>query len=256
MAKAVKGNFVWYEHLTHDPKAAIAFYTEVMGWKTQPFAENTDYTMWVGSQGPLGGVMKLPEEAVKMGAPPHWMGNVIVDDVDATVAQVKSLGGKVYKEPADIPTVGRFAVIADPQGASMAVFKPFGDMEKHEVKEGEVCWNELYAADPEAALAFYEKIFGWKVLQTMDMGDMGKYRIFGQGETQYGGVMKVPQPQMPPSWCYYVETGDLDAAVARSTSKGAKIMMGPMPVPSGGRVAILTDPQGAAYALHQGAKKG
>jgi uncharacterized protein len=254
MAKAVKGNFVWYENLTSDPKAAMAFYTEVVGWKTQPFGENTGYTMWVGSQGPLGGVMKLPDEAAKMGAPPHWMGSVMVDDVDATVAQVKSLGGKIYKEPDEIPTVGRFAIIADPQGAAMSVFKPSSDMEKHEIKQGEICWNELYTTDPEAALGFYEKIFGWQVLKTMDMGDMGTYRIFGKGEAQYGGVMKVPQPQMPPSWCYYIEIGDVDAAVARSTAKGAKVTMGPMPIPTGGRIAILTDPQGATFAFHQGPK--
>ena len=86
--------------------------------------------MWVGSQGPLGGVMKLPDEAAKMGAPPHWMGHVQVDDVDATAALAKKLGGKVYKEPADIPTVGRFAVIADPQGAVISIFKPSGAMDR------------------------------------------------------------------------------------------------------------------------------
>ena len=124
MATASKGQFVWYEHLTQDARAATAFYTDVVGWKTQPFAEGGDYVMWVGSQGPLGGVMKLPDEAEQMGAPPHWMAHVQVDDVDATAALVKKLGGKVHKEPTDIPTVGRFAVIADPQGASSRVFKP------------------------------------------------------------------------------------------------------------------------------------
>ena len=91
MANASNGHFVWYEHLTKDPKAAIAFYTEVTGWKTQPFGEGTDYVMWVGTQGPLGGVMTLPEEAAKMGAPPHWTGNVQVADVDATAALAKKL---------------------------------------------------------------------------------------------------------------------------------------------------------------------
>ena len=99
MASANKGLFVWYEHLTKDVQAAIAFYGEVVGWKTQPFAEGGDYIMWVGSQGPLGGVMKLPDEAAKMGAPPHWMAHVQVEDVDATAALAKKLGGKVYKEP-------------------------------------------------------------------------------------------------------------------------------------------------------------
>src|SRR4026207_1407440 len=108
------GRFVWYEHLTRDPKAAMAFYSDVVGWKTQPFAETgNDYVMWVGSQGPLGGVMKLPEEAAKMGTPPHWMAHVEVENVDATASLAKKLGGKVYKEPTDIPTVGRFSVIAD-----------------------------------------------------------------------------------------------------------------------------------------------
>src|SRR6476620_9964777 len=105
------GHFVWYEHLTKDPKAAIAFYTDVVGWTTAPFAEGGgDYTMWVGSQGPLGGVMRLPDQAAKMGAPPHWMAHVQVENVDATAALAKKLGGKVYVEPEDIPTVGRFAV--------------------------------------------------------------------------------------------------------------------------------------------------
>src|ERR1041385_3048930 len=94
MANASVGSFVWHEHLTKDPKAAIAFYKDVVGWTTQPFGDGGEYTMWVGSQGPLGGTMKLPEEAAKMGTPPHWMGHVQVEDVDASASRVKKLGGK------------------------------------------------------------------------------------------------------------------------------------------------------------------
>ena len=70
---------------------------DVVGWKTQPFAQGNDYVMWVGSQGPLGGVMKLPEEAAKMGTPPHWMAHVQVENVDATASLAKKLGGKVLR---------------------------------------------------------------------------------------------------------------------------------------------------------------
>src|SRR5438132_34367 len=147
MANTSKGHFVWYEHLTKDPKAAIAFYGEVVGWKTQPFGEPggaDPYTMWVGHQGPLGGVMKLPDEAARMGTPPHWMAHVEVDDVDATAALAKKLGGKVHKAPEDIPTVGRFAILADPQGAVISVFKPSNAMALHDTThEGEFGWNEL-----------------------------------------------------------------------------------------------------------------
>lgn len=257
MANANDGYFVWYELLTKDPKAAIAFYTDFVGWKTQPFAESGDYTMWVGSQGPLGGVMKLPDEAAKMGSPPHWMANVQVADVDATASLAKKLGGKVYKEPSDIPTVGRFAVIADPQGAAIAIFKPNTVMTLHDSsKEGEFCWNELVTSDSAAAFKFYSQIFGWKLLQEMDMGPMGTYRTFGVGDKQLGGMMTTPKgAPMPPMWLYYLETRDLDVAIGRATKKGAKITNGPMEVPGGGRIAQFMDPQGVAFALHQGPKK-
>jgi uncharacterized protein len=254
MASANKGFFVWHEHLTRDVKAAIAFYSEVVGWKTQPFGEGGDYVMWVGGQGPLGGVMRLPEEAAKMGAPPHWTAHVQVEDVDAAVALTKKLGGKVCKEPTDIPTVGRFAVIADPQGASISMFKPNGDMTLHDSsKDGEFCWNELMTSDSAAAFEFYSELFGWKILESMEMGAMGTYRIFGVGERRLGGMMTVPKgTPMPPTWIYYASTSDLDAAIGRATKKGAKVMNGPMDVPGGGRIAQLTDAQGAAFALHQG----
>ncbi|HLK39166.1 MAG TPA: VOC family protein [Polyangiaceae bacterium] len=252
MANATQGNFVWHEHLTKDPKAAIAFYTEVVGWKTQPFAEGGDYIMWISGQGPLGGVMKLPDEAAKMGAPPHWMGNIQVDNVDKAAALAKKLGGKVYKEPDNIPKVGRFAVIADPQGASVALFQPEGTMTLHDTtKEGEICWNELLTSDSAAAFKFYSELVGWKLLQEMEMGPMGTYRVFGLGDKQVGGMMTTPKgAPRPPAWLYYTETSNLEAAITRATQKGAKVMNGPMDVPGGGRIAQLMDPQGAAFALH------
>lgn len=253
MATASRGQFVWYENLTGDTRATTAFYTDVVGWKTQPFAGGHDYVMWVGSQGPLGGVMKLPDEAKKAGEPPHWMAHVQVDDVDASTALVKKLGGKVYKEPTDIPEVGRFAVLADPQGASFCVFKPKEAMTLHDVtKEGEFCWNELMTSDVGAAVRFYSEVFGWKVLEEMDMGPAGTYRVFGIGGQRLGGMMALPKgARMHPSWLFYTETSNLDAAVDRAAKKGAKLMNGPMDVPGGGRIAQLTDPEGAPFALHQ-----
>lgn len=254
---ADNGRFVWYENLTNDPKTAIDFYTDVVGWKTQAFGEVNDYVMWVGDQGPLGGVMKLPEEAAKMGVPPNWMGHVLVENVDSSVLLVKKLGGSVHKEPEDIPSVGRFAVIADPQGASLSIFTPAAPMTLHDSsKNKEFCWNELLTTDNAAAFNFYSQIFGWKVFQDMDMGPMGTYRVFGVGDTQLGGMMSLPKgAPTPPMWLFYMETPDLDAAVARATKKGATVMNGPMDVPGGGRIAQMMDPQRAAFALHQSPKK-
>ena len=254
MANANNGRFVWYEHLTKDPKAAIAFYGDVVGWQTQPFGDDSAYTMWAGSQGPLGGVIDLPEQAAKMGAPPHWMGHVQVEQVDATVALAKELGGNIHHGPEDIPTVGRFAVIADPQGAFLSVFQPSSDMMKpHDLsKPGEFCWSELVTSDSAAAFAFYAKLFGWKVIEDMNMGDMGTYRVFGLGDIRVGGMMTAPKDsKMPPMWGYYTQVSSLDVAIERATKRGAKVLGGPMEVPGGARIAQLLDPQGAVFALHQ-----
>jgi predicted enzyme related to lactoylglutathione lyase len=258
MAQSNIGEFVWHELMAKDARGAIDFYTEVIGWKTEPFGP--DYTMWVSSQGPLGGTMKLPESAANKGVPPHWIGSVQVASVDDTAAHAKRLGGSVYQEPMDIPKVGRYAVIADPQGAVLALFKPGGaPMERHDPsKEGEFCWNELMTSDRQAALRFYSELFGWKTGRDMDMGDKGTYTTFGLGgEQDLGGMMTTPKALgMPPTWIYYTETHDLDGTLARAKRRGGKVMNGPMEVPGGGSVAQLTDPQGVVFALHASPKKG
>lgn len=255
MTDANTGRFMWYELLTTDPKGAIEFYSDVVGWRTQPW-ETGDYTMWVGGQGPLGGVTVLPDEAKKMGAPPYWQANVQVANVDATTAKVKQLGGQIYHVE-DVPTVGRFAVIADPQGAVIAVFTPTGDMPPHDTaKPGEFSWHELYTTDHEAAFAFYQQIFHWERLGELDMGAMGKYLLWGRGGKQLGGMMKLPPGMkspdgrdVPPSWMYYATTADLDGALARAKARNARVLNGPMDVPGGQRIVQLMDPQGAAFAL-------
>jgi len=256
MSDAIVGRFVWHDLLTTDPKAALSFYEDVVGWKTQPW-ESGEYTMWVGGEGPLGGTMKLPDEARKMGAPPHWTSNVAVADVDASVAQVRKLGGRVYVEPNDIPKVGRFAVIADPQGATINLFKPSGPMGLHDAtKPGEFCWSELVTTEHEGAFRFYSELFGWQRLSDYDMGPMGKYLVYGTGGKQLGGMMtKSKDMPMPPSWAYYIQVTDLDAAVSRAKGKSAKLLNGPMDVPGGARIAQLADPQGAMFALHEEPKK-
>lgn len=250
------GRFAWYELLTTDPKGAIAFYSDVLGWKTQPF-EGSDYTMWVASQGPLGGVTALPEQAKQMGASPYWQANVEVEDLDAAMAKVKELGGRIIHAE-DVPTVGRFAVIADPQGAVIALFTPANPMAAHDTnQQGEFSWAELYTTDHVAALAFYNQVVGWQKLDEFDMGPMGKYFLWGRDPSnQLGGMMTMPKGMttpdgkpLPPGWMYYATATDFDAALERAKAHGAKVLNGPMEVPGGQRVVQLMDPQGAAFAL-------
>jgi predicted enzyme related to lactoylglutathione lyase len=240
------GRFVWYELLTTDPVAAIAFYAEVIGWKTQRFG---DYTMFATAQGPVGGVNALPDAAKQMGAPPYWQGNVVVANVDESVAQVKLLGGRVIVAE-DVPDVGRLAVILDPQGAAITLFTPARAMPPHDMKKlGEHPWHELYTTDVAAAFAFYQQIFGWDRIAEHSIGEHGTYLLFGRGGAPLGGMMRKPAQMPSAAWQYYITVDDLDGTIARAQTKGARVLVGAMPVPTGQRIAQLLDPQGAAFAL-------
>jgi len=114
------GKFCWNELMTTDVKGAKAFYGELLGWKMQDVnLTGIDYTLLKLGDTEIGGIMALPPQAA--GTPPVWGAYVTVDDVDATLVRVEKLRGKVLMPPQDIPDVGRFAVIQDPQGAVLSI---------------------------------------------------------------------------------------------------------------------------------------
>ena len=246
------GRFVWYELMTTDPAGAQAFYTEVVGWGTAPFeGAPIPYTMWMKGEAPIGGVFEVPPSEGAI--PPHWMGHVGVPDVDATTARLEELGGHVIMGPEDVPNVGRFVVFKDPQGAVLAAFRGLQEMAPPgaEPEPGDVSWHELATTDHEGAFAFYSDLFGWEKQQAMDMGEAGLYQMFGQGERMIGGMYN--KSEDPPAWLFYLRVGDLDEAVKKVKAKGGTIVVEPMEVPGGSRIAVGIDPQGAAFGLHQGA---
>ncbi|TNF38375.1 MAG: VOC family protein [Deltaproteobacteria bacterium] len=252
------GRFLWFDLMTPDPAAARAFYTRVVGWTLTPWEgpgpDGGAYEMFTSPLGPIGGSMVLPEGAREMGAPPHWLGYLGAEDVDATLAEALALGARLLMPAIDMAEVGRFGVVADPFGAFFGIFTPASFSEDGGRPEmpgmGQFSWHELMTGDVEAAFAFYAKLFGWVKTDAMDMGEMGVYQLFGPepGKT-VGGMMKAPEG-MPPCWTYYARVPDLDAALAAVGEAGGQVVNGPMEVPGGDRVAQGIDPQGAFFALH------
>ena len=114
------GQFGWNELVTTDVAAAKKFYTRLLGWKTQPFGKGSAYALFKNGKGMVGGLMKIPQPD----CPAQWVGYVLVDNVDATAKKAVKLGGKVVMGPFDVPDVGRIAVLVDPQGATIGIFKP------------------------------------------------------------------------------------------------------------------------------------
>jgi uncharacterized protein len=209
----------------------------------------------VGDQ-PVAGCLQLPAEAKAMGAPPHFTAYVGTPNVDDTVTRAESLGTAVYVPPMDIPTIGRFAVLADPQGAVQALFQPAEGEAPTGVARGtpgSFVWYELMTDDQKAAFEYYSALFGWIKTEAMDMGDMGTYQMYGKFGETYGGMMTKPTGlDAPSSWMYYISVANLDESIAKLVARGSQVINGPMDVPDGGRVTQCIDPQGAAVAFHQG----
>lgn len=248
------GKFCWYELTTSDVEAAKAFYTKAIGWSTAPFEGEMPYEMWINQEAPVGGVMTLSEEARQAHVPPHWMAYISTPSVDDTATQATQLGGQVLVPPRDIPNVGRFAVIADPQGASFAAFTPAtpGEDSVFDPKVGEFSWHELATTDHTAAFNFYSALFGWEKAEGMDMGEMGTYQLYGRGDGKHLGGMfnKLPDMPGPPAWLYYISIDDVRVGVDRVKDLGGRLLNGPMEVPGGDLIAQCLDPQGAFFALH------
>ncbi len=244
--------FVWYELMTTDLAGAQAFYSDVLGWKAADAGmPGMAYTLVSAGPHQVGGMMTMPDEVRATGAPPNWTGYLAVADVDAKAAQVVAAGGSVHHPPTDIPGVGRFSVVGDPQGAVVTLFKDNGGAYTAPAPglPGTVGWHELMTSALDPAWDFYSSLFGWTKDTAMDMGPMGVYQMFDAGSGPTGGMMTRP-PEMPVSaWLYYFNVEALDAAVERVKAGGGQLFHGPQEVPGGSWIAQCSDPQGAMFAL-------
>jgi predicted enzyme related to lactoylglutathione lyase len=249
--KPLPGKFVWFEHVSQEPRKAQAFYGEVFNWKTLPFPMgNSTYEMIATGDSPdsmIGGYA-----GPRPGQRAHWISYVSVEDVDAAARAATANGGQIVEAPQDIPTVGRMARIADPQGGEICPFKSnAGDPpDTQDLPNGSFCWNELHTSDPARALSFYEKVLGFSH-RAQQMGPSETYYILSKGGAERGGVFGDVPAGSPASWLPYVLTGDADATAGRARKLGATMRIEPADIPGIGRFAVFTDPVGASIAILQ-----
>jgi predicted enzyme related to lactoylglutathione lyase len=250
MAKPKRGKPCWYELSTPDPAAAGQFYSTVLGWSVADSGmPGFDYRIARAGEHMVAGIM------APMGtSAPLWMIYVSVTDCDKATAAVVKAGGSVKQEPTDIPGTGRFSLVADPQGAAVGLLTPLDD-DSHAFDQktpSHGYWHELMTSDPDAAMGYYGKLFGWKPGNRIDMGPMGSYDLFRLGKADIGGMMK-QAAGMPgldhPFWLPYFGVDGVEAAIARVTSAGGQVLHGPMEVPGGSHIMVGRDPQGTLFAL-------
>jgi uncharacterized protein len=239
------GRFVWHDLNTTDVEAATRFYTELLGWDVEVWKPGEmDYPMINAKGSQHGGF-----GPAQGGAPSHWVGHVVVDNADAAGKRAQGAGGSVIVDPMDIPEVGRFTIVRDPQGSVISAFQPASGSDAT-VPEGVFAWDELYTNDVDAAKRFYREVFGWTT-EDMDMGEF-TYTLFKSGDAQVAGGMTIPEgEETPPHWYPYLATDDVDATTEKAKELGAKVYHGPADIPGDmGRISVLGDPTGATFGLH------
>ncbi len=247
-----QGGFVWYELMTNDTETAKAFYANVVDWGTRDASiPGLAYSLFTVKGTPVTGLMNLPEDARQARATPHWMGYVGVDDVDAAVHRTRQLGGAIRVPPTNIANISRFSVVADPQGATLALVKGMKPRQAQLTEPGtlgRVGWHELFAADWEQAFTFYSELFGWEKKDT-DVSPMGTYQQFAAGGATIGGMSTKPATLPLPFWLYYFNVADVEAAAKRVEDGGGKVLYGPTAVAGSACVVHCADPQGAIFGL-------
>ncbi|MFD4183473.1 VOC family protein [Rhodococcus sp. NPDC058514] len=245
ITEAQLGAPCWAELGTTDIAAAGQFYGALLGWKaeTDPNPEAGGYTMMQLDGDPVAAATPLYQEA----QPVAWTVSIAVADADASAEAVKRAGGSVLMEPMDVFELGRFAVIADPAGAVLSLWqaREFGGAARLD-ETGALCWIELRTRDTAAAQDFYTTVFGW----TVNAGE--GYTQWGVRGKDFGGMMAMGEdfPEgVPPHWALYFGVDDVDAAVEKATSLGGAVHVPGTDIPDTGRFAVLTDPQGGAFAV-------
>ena len=245
-------HFVWYELMTADAPAAARFYAEVVGWQAEDSGmPGVDYTLLKSGDAQTAGLMAMPAELQAIGLPSMWRGYVAVDDVDAMEAKLLAAGGKVLRPADDIPGVGRFASVTDPQGAAFVLFKPSRTDPPPRAPAnapGTAGWHELRAVDGAAVWDFYATLFGWTKGLALPMGELGVYQLFEIDGVPHGAIMTKEAHQPAPAWNFYFNVADIHASAQRARDLGATITWGPAEVPGGNWVFNARDPQGASFA--------
>lgn len=248
------GDFCWFELATSDPAAAKEFYSTLFGWtmRDNPMGPSFTYTTFLLEGRECAAAYPLMPDMLEKGIPPHWMIYVQVDDADAIAARCVELGGTTFCPPMDVMDFGRFCVLQDPTGAVISAWQ--SKSHKGSLIAGvpsTFCWGELSSNDPQKAVAFYEALFGWKMVRGNNAGD--NYLHIMAGTQMIGGVVPIEHrdPNLPSHWLSYFAVEDCDASAAKLVSLGGKIVFGPMTMENVGRMAYVADPQGAMFAFFQ-----
>jgi uncharacterized protein len=240
------GTPCWVDLAVPDVEAAKEFYAAVLGWTYMDLGEEFGHYQMCKRDGrSAAGISPLqsPDQPVA------WTTYLASDAVDDTAEKITENGGTVLAGPFDVSHAGRMCVALDSQGAAFGVWQATEGIGAEVYNEpGSLVWNEAAAPDPDAARKFYAAVFGYSYQPVECAG--AEYTTIHHGGDPLGGIggLDYRPPGTPPHWMTYFMVADPDAAVATASERNATVQSEPFDTPYG-RMAVITDPQGATFSI-------
>lgn len=241
------GRLVWHHLMSLDRARSEQFFTQLFGWTSSEgiIGEEDGYLPLCFAGTPFGGFVRLD---ARHGASSHWLIHVTCHDIDRLCQDALALGGVVIASPADIPGVGRFAVVADPEGAVFAPFVPYAALSiPSGASPGAIAWADMQSDDQTAAAGFYSTLFDLKTDVVMLGSD--PTIVLESGGVPVASIERRP-PEIPaPCWLPYVRVADMRPAVDRAERLGGELVRPIEDVPGIGQIAWVDDPSGILFGL-------
>jgi len=242
------GTPCWVDVSVDDVPKAIAFYQALFGWNIELGGPEVGGYSIAHQDGRI--VAAISPKMAGPGAPTVWTTFLATDDADATADKIKGAGGQVLAGPMDVMEEGRMAVAMDPAGAAFGLWQGARTTGLGVANEpGALTWNEQLSRDFAGSQAFYQAVFGYGY-QDMS-GDGFTYATLMVDGHEVGGIGEYPEgtpAEMPAAWGAYFAVTDTDAAMAKVTELGGRVVQPPMDTPFG-RIGVVADNQGAVFSL-------
>lgn len=246
------GKIIFVELVTPDIAAAKSFYAALFGWTYKDIeTAGTVYAQALVDGRSVAGLLQRPI-APGQRRQPAWLTYIASRDVDAAAKGATAQGAKLLFAPQDIPDRGREAVIADPQGAVFAVLaSSSGDPPDFLAAPGEWIWSSLIARDPDSAAGFYQKLFYYQVFPLASDPNGAQHLLLADSQYARASINSLPstRPDIHPYWLNFVRVEDTAATSAKLEALGGHVLVAPEEDRQGGKVAVVSDPQGAPFGL-------
>jgi predicted enzyme related to lactoylglutathione lyase len=242
---------MWVDLTAKDLAGTVRFYEQLFGWKGEDQGEQMGHYTLMFRNGKMVAAITPPMGGPDM--PSVWSTYIATASADETAKKVAAAGGQTMMAPMVVPEQGSMAVFADPSGAVFCVWQPAKHQGAQMVNQpGSFSWNELNTRDMKSAKEFYPKVFGWtpKSNPMPQGGEYIEWQLNGKsiaGGQQMGANFP---PNLPSHWLVYFTVENTDDTVKLAERSGGKTMAPPFEIPQG-RMAVLTDPEGAAFAVIQ-----